>query len=450
MEGRVAAARNQEFVVEDSDGPVPRRVAAALEPRFTVIQERRRSARQTWLDTFDWRLHAAGLVLHQITDERGTERASEQERQRANGRTGELVLRTAGGEPVASAAVSAPRWPGLLDVIPAGPLRDRLEPVVGVRALLPLARAQDKQTLLRVLDGEHKTVARITLDAATVVSPAVSPAFPPAVPPARAGVLALPVRLLLAPVRGYQVDADRAGRLLAEAGGFAPAQSPAYESVLAAAGRRPGDYTDKVDLSLAASMPARVALARVLLRLAETIAANAGFVVRDVDIEFLHDLRVAVRRTRSALKLAGDALPGELAACYAPEFKWLGDLTTPTRDLDVYLAGFGQMAAGLRAAEPDDLEPLRGYLTARRAAEQRVLLRGLRSERFHRLMTSWRAALEDAALESRPASHDIASHDIASHDIASHDIAGHDIAGHDIASHDIAGHDIAGHDIAGH
>jgi len=47
-----------------------------------------------------------------------------------------------------------------------------------------------------------------------------------------------------------------------------------------------------------------------------------------------------VRRTRSALKLFGDAI-GKLSAdelaFFAAEFKWVGDLTTPTRDLDVHL-----------------------------------------------------------------------------------------------------------------
>jgi hypothetical protein len=39
-------------------------VRAALAPRFTIAQVgRRRTVRLTWLDTFDWRLHRAGLTL---------------------------------------------------------------------------------------------------------------------------------------------------------------------------------------------------------------------------------------------------------------------------------------------------------------------------------------------------------------------------------------------------
>ena len=132
-------------------------------------------------------------------------------------------------------------------------------------------------------------------------------------------------------------------------------------------------------------MPASAAMATVLTALLDTLEANVNGTIRDLDTEFLHDLRIAVRRTRSALKLAGDALPDGVAGQFRPEFKWLGDLTTPTRDLDVYLLGFSDMAAGLIAATADELEPFHDHLRRNRDAAQRVLARGLRSARFSRL-----------------------------------------------------------------
>jgi CHAD domain-containing protein len=393
----LATGSCREFVIDGDRAGVARRVAAALEPRFTVLQETPRRARQVWLDTFDWRLHAAGLVLRQVS---GT-------------RSGDLVLTTSAGEALASqplatpvppgiangSGAAAPHWPALLGVIPAGPLRERLDPVVQIRALLPVAQAAGTLTQLRVLDGERKTVARITVEAAALAGP---------------GRTALPPRLRLTPVRGYQSDTDRAARLLHEAGGFTPDPGPVFADVLTAAGRRPGDYTDQVDIGLTADMPARAALAAILLRLAAIIEANVGYVLRDVDTEFLHDLRVAVRRTRSALKLAGDVLPDGLAERFGPEFSWLGDLTTPVRDLDVYLTGFDEIAAGLHAAAPGDLELFRAHLAKRRIAERRKLLRGLRSDRFATLMTDWQAALEPATRPRRkrpagPAALDVAS-----------------------------------------
>jgi CHAD domain-containing protein len=380
----LATVSGQEFVIDGDRASAPRRVATALQPRFTVVKDAPRHARQVWLDTFDWRLHAAGLVLRQVSSARG----------------GELLLTTSAGDALAAQPLvspvtpgilngsgpAAPRWPALLGAIPAGPLRERLDPVVEIRALLPLAQVAGTLTQLRVLDGERKTVARITLEAATLAGP---------------GGAALPPRLTLTPVRGYQADTDRAARLLRAAGDFTPDPGPAFVDVLTAAGRHPGDYTDQVDVALTAAMPARAALATILLRVAGVIEANVGFVLRDVDTEFLHDLRVAVRRTRSALKLAGDVLPDGLAARFAPEFSWLGDLTTPVRDLDVYLTGFDEIAAGLHAAVPGDLERVRDHLMKRRVSERRKLVRGLRSARFTTLMADWRTALAPATTTAR-------------------------------------------------
>jgi len=147
-------------------------------------------------------------------------------------------------------------------------------------------------------------------------------------------------------------------------------------------------------VELSVTMPGRLALAAVLRRLLDTLEANVWGTVRDIDTEFLHDLRVSVRRTRTALKLGAGLLPAGLASQYRPAFKWLGDLTTPTRDLDVHLLTFAAGAAELTSAGPDDLAPFHRYLTQRRAVEQARLARALRSARFRALVAAWRDALD--------------------------------------------------------
>ena len=144
--------------------------------------------------------------------------------------------------------------------------------------------------------------------------------------------------------------------------GVAHASQSVFTAALTALGRHPADYTSGVEAEITATMPAPVAVARLLLRLLDTLELNVPGVLRDIDTEFLHDLRVAVRRTRSAIKLLGEVLPADLAEHYKTEFKWLGDVTTPVRDLDVHLLGFDAMAGQLVAASPADLEPLRAFL----------------------------------------------------------------------------------------
>jgi CHAD domain-containing protein len=104
-----------------------------------------------------------------------------------------------------------------------------------------------------------------------------------------------------------------------------------------------------------------------------------------------------------------------MSSRFRPEFKWLGDLTTPTRDLDVYLLGYSSMAAKLVAGTAAELQPFRDHLERQRARAQRELARGLRSARLARLAEQWRQALALAAAEPprRPAAGQLASRQIA-------------------------------------
>lgn len=333
-----------------------------------------RRIRRTWLDTFDWRLYRAGLSLEQQTNGSGSDLV-------LTGRDGERLavqpVPPANGRPGVS-------WPTLVSGLPAGPLRELVEPVAGIRALAPVARAESRVRQQRVLNADAKTVARLAVDRMSVTYPARATAEP---------------RLSVSAVRGYQAQADKISRALAASPGVRRGSATALEAALAAASCEPGGRASRIQLT--AGMPVGKASAAILLALLDAIEDNVRGTIADVDTEFLHDLRVAVRRTRSGLKLAGKALPDGMAASYRPEFRWLGDLTTPTRDLDVYLLGFDDMAGWLVAAAPDELLPFRDYLERERAAAHRALARGLRSARFRRLTSQWRAALTGVRADRR-------------------------------------------------
>jgi CHAD domain-containing protein len=349
-------------------------VLAALTAEFNVLPERAgagaAATRTTWLDTFDWRLHKAGLTLEHVPARGGSE------------------LRLSGADPGKAATQLVTGWqasrPHLLAALADGPVGTRIAGLAAPRALIPLVATSTVTSVYRLLNEDNKTVARLLVDRPSVVGP--RPGEPPA---------PLPPRLTIAEVRGYPGQARRAIRLIAAVPGVELAGTRLVTDALRAVGRRPGDYSNKVDAEITLGMPAAMAAAAILLRLLDTIEANVDGTLKDIDTEFLHDLRVSVRRTRSALKLFGDALSltPEESAFFAAEFKWVGDLTTPTRDLDVHLLDFEETARGLAAAKPDDLEPFRAYLEQRRRKEFRALVRGLRSARFTGLISDWRARL---------------------------------------------------------
>jgi CHAD domain-containing protein len=361
-------------------------VAEALGQGFELVPERgapHGARRRTWFDTFDWRLYKAGLTLEYQAAHRG----------------GELRL-SGGAAPHGDAAQPVTGWqasrPHHLRDLPDGPIATGISGVVAPRALLPEVTVTGTTVAYRLLNEDGKTVARLLVE-----HPAV----------AAAGGLPLPPRLTITEVRGYLGQARRAARIVAGIPGVRPVTQPLLADALHAVGRYPGDYSNKVAAQITGRMPAAEAAATILLRLLDTVEANVPGVLRDIDIEFLHDLRVSVRRSRSALKLFGDALKapaapkstaltGDELARFAAEFKWVGDLTTPTRDLDVHLLDFEDTVRSLRAAKPDDLEPFRAFLRQRRVREFRVLARGLRSPRFVTLTRDWRerlTAIRDSA-----------------------------------------------------
>jgi CHAD domain-containing protein len=345
--------------------PQPSAISAALRAladAYTVAMGRPSSARRTWLDSVDRRLYRAGLALTATAGADG----------------GAQTLELSGPEGVTViAGPDTAGWPRLLGGLP-DELRPRLEPVLGVRALLPAVRVSGSSVAGRLLDAEGKTVLRLVHERPATV----------------AGSRArLPGGLRLIPLRGYAATAVRAGRIVQGAGLVRDDRS-GYAAALAAAGVDPDASPPPV---IRPELPGDVAVARVLLSFLDEMDATRDGTVADIDIEFLHDFRVAVRRSRSVVKLLGDLLPADLVAWVTPQLEWLGDLTARCRDLDVHLQELPSVAAGLAGGRPGDLEPMALHLRRLRASERRRLVRGLRSARFERWRAHWRTSLEELA-----------------------------------------------------
>jgi CHAD domain-containing protein len=321
-------------------------VAATLADQFTVVTRPSQLIRRVRLDTFDRRLHAAELTLeHQV--------AGSQER---------LVLDGPACSSTVTVPATEPRWPVLAAGLPDGPIRTALAPVIGIRALLVVSDEKRRVRRLELHNEDDKTVARVQLD-----EPATATAAPP--------------QLTVLALRGYEDLAGRALRLLTRAG-------------LRQVDHREAHAADvQPTAGIVATSPAIALLAAQLGEFLAAMRDNLPGLLDDVDTEFLHDFRVAVRRTRSTLKLGRLALPEVMHRRWEPAFKWLGDLTTPVRDLDIYELDLPVMTTWLVAAEATDLDELAQHLRRRRSSARRAMVQGLRSARFRRLMAGWHDTL---------------------------------------------------------
>jgi CHAD domain-containing protein len=317
-----------------------------------------------YYDTFDWRLYAAGVLL---LSEQGGE-----------GLRLRLRERDSGLDVVVIDVVDVPRFAADL---PRGVMRKRLAPLLDERRLLPLVSLENRGDEYRVFDGQSKTVMRVAIERYRVDG--------------EDRRIRLPSRIAVVPVRGYVEPLAKVLPALEDELQLEKIEGGVLEEALDAIGRQPLDYRTQPDLRLKRGKPIGEAARRVFVHLLDVIEANEDGVRQETDAGFLHDLRVAVRRTRALLSELKPILSAPHFGHYRAEFAWLSRLTGPVRDLDVHLAAFDRYERWLGGESPE-LEALRAALRKRRTDERRAMLEGLASPQYRSLKKGWRSILDEA------------------------------------------------------
>ena len=314
------------------------------------------------LDTFDARLHRAGLRLeHRI------------------GEVGELVLAGPAGTPPAYLAwlKATPRFGG---DFPSGPFGRRVASLSQERALIPVVSFTSHTRVASRRDRRGKAVVWVLMHERPLVDGAGAelPAWVAEV----VGVV------------GHddeRADAfDRLARL-----GLVPANGRVADVIARALGVSFEGHTSVPTIALDAEQDALSAYRAVLINLLSTIRDNLPGTLANTDPEFLHELRVAVRRTRSVLSQGRRVLPEDVRTRFAAAFGQLGTLTSPARDLDVYVMGWDLMVAPLRLPDPQVLVRVRGEIERRRTAAHAALSAELGGEACRQTLEDWHGWLTD-------------------------------------------------------
>ena len=123
-----------------------------------------------------------------------------------------------------------------------------------------------------------------------------------------------------------------------------------------------------------------------------TLVAN--YIPKDIDVEFLHDFRVAVRRTRSLLVQIKGALEPVATRHAKSEFSWLGRATNVVRDMDVFLLEADRFRRLLPIEYRPAIQTFLDYLSQKRMDERKVMLDILDGKRCSELLTDWQDFLE--------------------------------------------------------
>lgn len=318
---------------------------------------------QEWqfLDTFDWRLFNHRSALLSMNSVGKGERSL-------------VWLDLDSGEAKRVMMIEGAA-PIRLGDFPSGPFRDDLKPVIDVRALIPVL---DMRLQIARQEGRTETarsVATIEIRSCEL----------------RSGKGSW-VDVTLTP-KGREEEIWKAmlSDLKREMGVPDESLKAAYSRWLGHAGKRPGDYSSKIRLGYDPTMTTVGAAMAIYTSLINVMELNVAGVLEDLDSEFLHDFRVAVRRTRSAIGAIKQVFHRSVKAPFRAEFAWLGKVTGPVRDLDVYLLDLDRQMKRFARPIAAQLANYRAFVEARRDQAFEEMVVQLRSPRFKRLMKEWRA-----------------------------------------------------------
>ena len=318
-----------------------------------------------YLDTFDWRLYESDSVLELTTHDGEFQ----------------LVWRPLMGNR-ARASVCVAATPVFINDIPAGRLHNGLKDILEMRALLPQVKLDTRVQLFSLLDHKEKTMMSLKIEQHTLQSAGLGRRRK------------LGVRIQILPIKGYPKPVKRAVNVLSKKIGLKAVGQDLMLAALEVDSRQVGAYSSKLGLILQPEMRTDAAVRAIMLRLMEIIEDNWEGVCKDLDSEFLHDFRVAVRKTRSALTQIKGVFPKHVFERYRADFAWLGSVTGPTRDMDVYLLKFDQYSSSLPGSMRGDLVPLHEFLIRHQKKEQAALEKALNSARYRNMMKSWHTVLE--------------------------------------------------------
>jgi len=357
-----------------------RRLAAGLREDWRLRGQSEILEECTYMDTFDWRLFNAGTLLETVHNNKGWRLEW-----RAYGETspqdGCLLL----DRPRFAADIGNPA------------VRNRLAEVIGVRALLPLVSLRCRRRHLQLLDDEGKNLLTLQFEKDESQICERQP-----------GNAAIPCRsdwrVRLMPMKGYEEIADAVRTRLLSAGFLNPVTRDPLLDYLAACGITP-DNNRLVPVITPPDERTDTAIRKIQRLHLERMQLQEAGIRQDIDSEFLHEFRVAVRRTRAFLGQSKGVIPSRRLSRFKRDFAWLGQSSGVARDMDVHLQAVEHYRAILPSALHDGLAPIQAYLMSRRNLEYGRMRRVLDSVRYRNLCRDWNLLLMQSGSASTTLPH---------------------------------------------
>ena len=198
------------------------------------------------------------------------------------------------------------------DTLPPCKLKDKLGSCSTIRAFMKLCSVDALLRSYRILDENEKTIAILTSESLRIVDQHVQEPFTHF--------------FALSPYRGYEEEMAQVEQSLMKDKDIdlIPEFSGLYRLMMQAAGHRVQDYSSKISLTLDPNAPIHENALRLLQFTFSVMRLNEAGIKKNIDSEFLHDYRVAIRRTRSILKQLKGVFDAGETVYYLNMFRDLG------------------------------------------------------------------------------------------------------------------------------
>ena len=343
------------------------RLNAFLAEKFSFHQEDPVHSKWIFYDTFDWRLFRKDLILYLSGNNLTLRRLSD-------------------GEHLDS--LICEQWSVFADGLQDSSLKGKLQSILGIRALLILGSVHTRASVYRILNDESKTVFRLVhlgVGSSPIGETPASDAY-----------------LILQPVRGYPGHARKIEDAIDPLGRSISIWEHIYNSVLKSMRIEPAVYSASLGLELDPDQRSDRAVKLILRRLLEIMSANEAGIKADIDTEFLHDYRIAIRKTRAGLSQLGAVLPEEITNRFKKDFGYIGKQTNELRDLDVYLLSENMYRAMLPDDMRRDIDPLFAKMKLLRREALAEVIRWIESPEYTVILEDWREFLDTPGESADP------------------------------------------------
>ncbi len=341
-----------------------------LQMRFPVELTSLGTQTRHYFDTFDWRLFRRELALCQARD---TVALWSLDNRPVSERTPCLVFPPCVGEWVES------------------PLKVQLLSLVSIRALMERAVVHATYFVLAEQAAPHRPVAHIVFEEGAATD--------------YGRIVPLPTQVEVAAYAGSTVAGEL--RVWLDSLSLTAVSSSGPAATLHTV-QQARAYSAKLAFTFEPDMRAEHAVRTILAFLLDIVRQNRPGILHDIDTEFLHDFRVAVRRARSLLGQLPKVLPVRLTKHLRADLSFLGSLTNHLRDLDVLLL---HQADYLAAMPPDlrpDMEPLFRAVQHERYATHHRLVEALNAPQSEAILQRWESATTETKAQGPQAKRKLA------------------------------------------